>query len=143
MLFPPPRVLSSLMLSVLNLVSPRLRDALIVRTKQLLDTVGTSNIITLRQVVQFMHLIRYTDRPLLEMCNKILLHNVSSLDVENIRIILGLYQSRQFNNCDFRLAAKERLIELMDTSTDPFSFTNLFVALAPIASMEVRERSVS
>uniref|UniRef100_A0A1A8GTU8 FAST kinase domains 1 n=1 Tax=Nothobranchius korthausae TaxID=1143690 RepID=A0A1A8GTU8_9TELE len=38
------------------------------------------------------------------------------------------------------LAAKERLIELMDTITDPISFTRLFVALAPIASLEIRER---
>lgn len=136
------RVLTSLMISVSNLVSPRLRDALIIRAKQLLATTGSSNYTNPRRMVQFMRNVRYMDRALLETCNKIFLRNISSLDAENISIILGLYQSLQFNNCDFRLAAKERLIELMDTSTDPFSFSKLFVALAPIASM-VRERSVS
>ncbi|XP_071394223.1 FAST kinase domain-containing protein 1, mitochondrial [Centroberyx affinis] len=133
------RILSTLMISVSALVSPRLRDALISRAIHLLDTVDPSNYNNPRRVVQFLRNIKYSHRPLLEKCNQILLHNVPRLDAENISIVIGLYQSLQFNNCDFRLAVKQRLIELIDSSTDPFSFTKLFVALGPMASPEIRE----
>ncbi|XP_032422735.1 FAST kinase domain-containing protein 1, mitochondrial [Xiphophorus hellerii] len=134
------RVLAALMVSVSNLVSTRLRDALISRAECLLDTVDPLNYNTPRRMVQFLRSIKYIHRPLLEKCNEIFMRNIPRLDAENISIILGLYQSLQFNNCDFRLAAKERLIELIDTSTDPYSFSKLFVALAPISSAEIRER---
>uniref|UniRef100_A0A1A7XNC8 FAST kinase domains 1 n=2 Tax=Iconisemion striatum TaxID=60296 RepID=A0A1A7XNC8_9TELE len=134
------RVLTALMIGVSNLVSPRLRDALISRADQLLHTMEPSNFNTPRRVVQFLRNVKYIHRPLLEKCNEILLRNISRLNTENISITLGLYQSLQFNNCDFRLAVKERLTELMDTSTDPVSCSRLFVALAPIASLEIRER---
>lgn len=134
------RVLAALMVSVSNLVSTRLRDALISRAECLLDTVDPLNYNTPRRMVQFLRSIKCIHRPLLEKCNEIFMRNIPRLDAENISIILGLYQSLQFNNCDFRLAAKERLIELIDTSTDPYSFSKLFVALAPISSAEIRER---
>jgi len=131
------------MISVSSLVSPRLRDALIHRADHLLHTIDPSNYNTPRRMVQFLRNIKYIHRPLMEKCNEIFLRNIPRLNAENISIILGLYQSLQFNNCDFRLAAKQKLTELMDTSTDPFSFSKLFVALAPIASPEIRERLVS
>ncbi len=137
-----PRILTTLMISVSSLVSPRLRDALIDKAEQLLDSMEASNFNNPRRVVQFLRNIKHSHRPLLEKCNKILLCNIPKLDAENISIILGLYQSLQFNNCDFRLAVKQRLTELVDSSTDPFSFTKLFVALAPMASQEIRERFV-
>lgn len=137
------RVLTSLMSSVSSLVSPRLRDALISRANQLSNAMDSLSFTASRRMVVFMRNTKYMDRPLLEKCNKIFLYNISNLNAKNISIILGLYQTLQFNNCDFRLAAKERLTELMDTSTDPLSFSKLFVALAPISSTEVRERSVS
>lgn len=130
------------MISVSNLMSLRLRDALINRVDQLLDTMDPSNYNSLRRVVQFMRNVRHVHRPLLEKCNKILLCNIPRMDAENISIILGLYQALQFNNCDFRLAAKQRLTELVDSSTDSLSFTRLFVALGPMASAEIRERFV-
>lgn len=134
------RVLSALMTCMSHLVSPRLRDALISRMYQLLDTAEPSRINVPRRVVQFLRIVRYVHRPLLEKCNKIILSNVHTMDAEDIGIILGMYQSLQFNNCDFRLAARQRLIELMDSSTDHVSFVKLFVALAPMASPEIRER---
>ncbi|MED6273701.1 hypothetical protein CHARACLAT_009187 [Characodon lateralis] len=134
------RILTALMVSVASLVSTRLRDALISRAEYLLHTVDPLNYNTPRRMVQFLRNIKYIHRPLLEKCNEIFLHNIPRLDAENISIILGLYQSLQFNNCDFRLAAKERLTELIDTSTDPFFFPKLFVALAPIGSPDIRER---
>ncbi|XP_047226211.1 FAST kinase domain-containing protein 1, mitochondrial [Girardinichthys multiradiatus] len=134
------RILTALMISVASLVSTRLRDALISRAEYLLHTVDPLNYNTPRRMVQFLRNIKYIHRPLLEKCNEIFLRNIARLDAENISIILGLYQSLQFNNCDFRLAAKERLTELIDTSTDPFSFSKLFVALAPIGSPDIRER---
>ncbi|KAM6934250.1 FAST kinase domain-containing protein 1, mitochondrial [Xenentodon cancila] len=134
------RILTALMTSVSSLVSPRLRDALISRSDQLLQTVDPSNYNIPRRMVQFLRNTKYIDRPLLEKCNKVFLHNIPRMDAENISIILGLYQSLQFNNCDFKLAVKQKLTELIDTCTDPFSFTKLFIALAPIASPETRER---
>ncbi|MEQ2268523.1 hypothetical protein XENORESO_002612 [Xenotaenia resolanae] len=134
------RILTALMISAASLVSTRLRDALISRAEYLLHTVDPLNYNTPRRMVQFLRNIKYIHRPLLEKCNEIFLRNIPRLDAENISIILGLYQSLQFNNCNFRLAAKERLTELIDTSTDPFSFSKLFVALAPIGSPDIRER---
>ncbi|GAA6231208.1 FAST kinase domain-containing protein 1, mitochondrial [Lates japonicus] len=133
------RILSTLMVCTSSLVSPRLRDAFISRTDHLLDTMDHLHYNNPRRVLQFLRNIKYSHRPLLEKCNQIFLSNIPRLDAENIFIIVGLYQSLQFNNCDFRLAAKQRLIELIDSSTDPFSFTKLFVALAPMASPEIRE----
>lgn len=140
--FFPSRILTALMISVSSLVSTRLRDALISRAEHLLHTIDPLNYNTPRRMVQFLRNVKYIHRPLLEKCNEIFLRNIPRLDAENISLILGLYQSLQFNNCDFRLAAKERLTELIDTSTDPFSFSKLFVALAPIGSPEIRERLV-
>ncbi|XP_035265899.1 FAST kinase domain-containing protein 1, mitochondrial isoform X3 [Anguilla anguilla] len=133
------RVLSTLMISVSALVSPQLRDALVKRADTLLDASGSSQFNSPRRVVQFLRNVKHICRPLLEKCNSIFLHNVSHLDAENISIILGLYQSLQFNNSDFRLAAKQRLIKLVDCCTDPVSFTKLFAALGPMAKQEARE----
>eukprot|EP00066_Takifugu_rubripes_P001050 XP_003961974.1 PREDICTED: FAST kinase domain-containing protein 1 [Takifugu rubripes] len=134
------RILSTLMISVSSLVSVRLRDALIDRAGHLLDTIDVSNYNSPRRLVQFLRNIKHSHRPLLEKCNKILLYHIPRMDAENICIIMGLYQSLQFNNCDFMLAARQRLTELVDSSTDPFSFTKLFVGLGPMASQETKER---
>lgn len=137
------RILTALIVSVYPLVSPQLRNAVIDRADHLLDTVDPSNYTIARRVVQFLRNIKCVHRPLLEKCNEIFLRNSSRMNAENISIILGLYQSLQFNNCNFRLAAKQRLLELIDSSTDPFSFTKLFVALIPMASPEIRATYVS
>lgn len=134
------RVLTTLMVSVSSLVSPHLRDKLINKADHLLDTMDPSHYNNPRRMVQFLRNIKYSYRPLLEKCNHILLRNVPHLNAENISIIMGLYQSMQFNNCDFRLAAKQRLMELVDSSADPFSFTKLFVALGPMAGEDTKER---
>ncbi|XP_056145440.1 FAST kinase domain-containing protein 1, mitochondrial [Lampris incognitus] len=134
------RILSALMISVSSLVSPRLRDALISKVDQLLDTMDPAKYNNARRVVQFLRNIKCHHRPLLEKCNQIILQSVPNLDAEHIGIIAGLYQSLQFNNCDFRLAVKHRLIELIELSTDPSSFTKVFVVLGPMANAEIRER---
>ena len=90
--------------------------------------------------VQFMRNSKHTHRLLLEKCNGLLLLNVPQMNAEDIAIITGLYQSLQFNNCDFRLASRQRLLELVDSSTDPVAFTRLFATLGPMASLDVRER---
>ncbi|XP_028821142.1 FAST kinase domain-containing protein 1, mitochondrial-like [Denticeps clupeoides] len=133
------RVLTTLMISVSSLVSARLRDALVEKAEALLDSLDTSQYNSPRRVVQFLRNIKHGHRPLLEKCNQILLLSVPQLSAENISIIMGLYQSLQFNNCDFRLAARQRLTELADSSTDPVSFTKLFAALGPMAGRETRE----
>ncbi|KAM8856500.1 FAST kinase domain-containing protein 1, mitochondrial isoform 2-T2 [Spinachia spinachia] len=134
------RILTLLMNSVSYLASPLLRDALISRAEHLLENANPFHYNNPRRVVQFLRNTKHSHRPLLEKCNKLILHNISNLDVKNISIITGLYQSLQFNNCDFRLAVKQRLTELIDSSTDHFSFTMLFVTLAPMASQEIRDR---
>lgn len=133
------RVLTTLMVSVSSLVSPPLRDALIVKADALLDRMDPLHFNNPRRVVQFLRNIRHIHRPLLEKCNRILLQNIPHLDAEHISIVLGLYQSMQFNNCDFRLAAKRRLMELMDTAANPATFTKLFASLGPMVGQEIRE----
>ncbi|CAL8370180.1 unnamed protein product [Arctogadus glacialis] len=133
------RILTVLMISVSPMVSPRLRDRLLDRADHLLDSMDPVKYNNPRRVVQFLRNIRFGRRPLLEKCNRILLRSVPRMDAENLSIIMGLYQSLQFNNCEFRLAAKQRLTELIDSSTDPAAFTKLFVALCPMASAEIRE----
>lgn len=128
------------MISVSSLASSRLRDALVERADLLLDDVNPARYNCPRRVVQFLRNSRHAHRPLLEKCNRIFLNNIHHMDAENIGIIMGLYQGLQFQNCDFRLAAKQRLQELVDSSTDPVSFTKLFVALGPMAGEDTRER---
>lgn len=128
------------MISIFALVSPQLRDALLTKADTLLDKMNPFQFNDPRRVVQFLLKVRYIHRPLLEKCNQLLLQNVSHLDAEHISITLGLYQSLQYNNSDFRVAARQRLIELVDTSTDPATFTKLFASLGPMAGQGVRER---
>ncbi|XP_038645373.1 FAST kinase domain-containing protein 1, mitochondrial isoform X4 [Scyliorhinus canicula] len=134
------RILSSLMLSVSAMISPRLRNCLIEKAEFLMDTNDFSEFNTSRRIAQFLRNTKFSYRPLLEKCNKIFLQNIKCLDADNISIILGVYQSLHFNNCDFRLAAKWRLTELLNTYADPASFVRLFAALGPLSGPEVRER---
>ncbi|MBN3272583.1 FAKD1 protein, partial [Polyodon spathula] len=106
----------------------------------LLDTMDQSRFSNTRGVVRSLCNVKYSYRPFLEKCNRVFLLNLKELDTEHFSIILGLYQSLQFNNCDFQLAAKQRLTELINTCTDPVSFTKLFAALRPMAAQETRER---
>ncbi|XP_072331984.1 FAST kinase domain-containing protein 1, mitochondrial isoform X2 [Scyliorhinus torazame] len=134
------RILSSLMLSVSAMISPRLRNCLIEKAEFLMDTSDSSEFNTSRRIAQFLRNTKFSYRPLLEKCNQIFLQNIKCLDADNISIILGVYQSLHFNNCDFRLAAKWRLTELLNTHADPASFVRLFAALGPLSGPEVRER---
>ncbi|XP_053353024.1 FAST kinase domain-containing protein 1, mitochondrial [Clarias gariepinus] len=134
------RVLTTLMISVSSLLSADLRDALIEKAEILLDGMDASQYNNPRRVVQFLRHMKCVHRPLLEKCSHILLKSVPSLDVENLSIIMTLYQSLPFSNWDFRQAAMQRLMELMDSCTDPDSFTKLFIALGPLAGPATRER---
>uniref|UniRef100_A0A673GW40 FAST kinase domain-containing protein 1-like n=1 Tax=Sinocyclocheilus rhinocerous TaxID=307959 RepID=A0A673GW40_9TELE len=134
------RVLTPLMNSIFALVSPQLRDALFEKADSLLDKMTLLHFNNPRRVVQFIRNVKQIHRPLLEKCNQLLLQNVPRLDVEHISIILGLYHSMQYNNCDFQLAVKQRLMELVDTCTDPATFTKLFASLGPVARQGKHER---
>lgn len=70
------------------------------------------------------------------------MQNVAFMSTTYINMILEFYKSLQFHNSEFNLAAKQRLIELIDSSTDPFSFFQLFCALAPMGNPKLRERFV-
>ncbi|XP_053554379.1 FAST kinase domain-containing protein 1, mitochondrial [Bombina bombina] len=132
------RILSSLMVSICSVISPRLRDRLVEKAECMMDDVPQYN--HARRIVQFLRNIKYTYRPLLEKCNKIFLQSINHMDLENLCIIIGLYQSLQFNNCEFRLMAKTRLTQSVDDCDDVASFTKVFAALGPMAMQETRER---
>ncbi|XP_053483246.1 FAST kinase domain-containing protein 1, mitochondrial [Ictalurus furcatus] len=134
------RVLTTLMISISSLISAHLRDALIDKAAVLLDSMDTFHYNNPRRVVQFLRHTKCIHRPLLEKCSCILRKNVPNLDVENLSIIVTLYQSLPFSTWDFRQAAMLRLVELMDSCTDPESFTKLFIALGPLAGPATRER---
>ncbi|XP_062390889.1 FAST kinase domain-containing protein 1, mitochondrial isoform X2 [Sardina pilchardus] len=134
------RVLSTLMSTVSALASPRLQDALSKKASILLDSMDVNQYNNPRRVVQFMRYSKHMDRELLEKCNRLLLLNVERMHVQDLFLISGLYQGLQFNNCDFRLASRQRLLELVDASSDPLSFAKLFALLGPMADQETRER---
>ncbi|XP_043105228.1 FAST kinase domain-containing protein 1, mitochondrial [Puntigrus tetrazona] len=133
------RVLSSLMSSIFALVSPQLRDALFRKADSLLEEINPLHYNSPRRVLHFIRNVKLIHRPLLEKCNRILMLNVPRMDVEHISIILGLYHSLQYHNLDFQLTVKQRLVELIDTCTDPATFTKLFASLGPMASQSVKE----
>ncbi|XP_060786190.1 FAST kinase domain-containing protein 1, mitochondrial isoform X3 [Neoarius graeffei] len=133
------RVLTTLMISISSLLSPHLRDALIEKADILLDSMDTFHYNNPRRVVQFLRQMKCIHRPLLEKCSRILTRNAPNLDVENLSIVLTLYHSLPFSNWGFRQAAMQRLLELMDSCTDPESFTKLFIALGPLAGPATRE----
>lgn len=128
------------MISMSSLLSAHLRDMLIDKAEILLDRMDTIHYNNPRRVVQFLRHIKCVHRPLLEKCSRILLKNVPNLDVENLSIIVTLYQSLPFSHWNFRQAAMQRLVELMDFCNDPDSFTKLFIALGPLAGPATRER---
>lgn len=128
------------MISISSLISAHLRDALIDKAAVLLDSMDTFHYNNPRRVVQFLRHTKCIHRPLLEKCSRILRKNIPNLDVENLSIIVTLYQSLPFSTWDFRQAAMLRLVELMDSCTDPESFTKLFIALGPLAGPATRER---
>lgn len=128
------------MISISSLLSLHLRDALIEKADILLDSMDTFHYNNPRRVVQFLRQMKCIHRPLLEKCSRILTRNAPNLDVENLSIVLTLYHSLPFSNWGFRQAAMQRLLELMDSCTDPESFTKLFIALGPLAGPATRER---
>ncbi|XP_077175899.1 FAST kinase domain-containing protein 1, mitochondrial isoform X2 [Paroedura picta] len=134
------RVLSVLMVSISHVISHSFRDRLIQKAEFLLDTVDSIPLNHARRFIHFLCNVKFCHRPLLHKCNKVFLRNVNQLDVDSIGIILGIYQLLQFNNTEFRLAAKQKLTEIMDDCTSFSKFTRLFIALAPMAGPEVRER---
>ncbi|XP_063069648.1 FAST kinase domain-containing protein 1, mitochondrial [Engraulis encrasicolus] len=146
------RVLTNFMISVATLASPQLRDALIGKADVLLDSMDDSKYNNPRRVVQFMRNCKHADRGLLEKCNRLLVRNLPAMRIEDISMVTGLYQTLQFNKCDFRLGSRERLLELLDndaaehthahthTHTEPAVFTKLFATLAPMASTHTRDR---
>ncbi|XP_043381235.1 FAST kinase domain-containing protein 1, mitochondrial isoform X3 [Chelonia mydas] len=137
------RVLSVLMINISGVISQSFRERLIQKAELLLETVNFIHFNHARRMVQFLRNVRLTYRPLLEKCNKVFLENPSQLDLENISLILGLYQSLQFNNTEFRLVIKQKLTETIDDCNNPVSFTKLFAALGPMAGPEVRERLIA
>ncbi|XP_075789686.1 FAST kinase domain-containing protein 1, mitochondrial isoform X2 [Pelodiscus sinensis] len=137
------RVLSVLMVSISSVTSHSFQKRLIKKAEVLLETANVIHFNHARRMVQFLRNIRQTYRPLLEKCNKVFLDNPSQLDLDNISILLGLYQSLQFNNTEFRIVIKQKLTEIIDDCNNPVSFAKLFAALGPMAGPEVKERLIA
>ncbi|XP_061925835.1 FAST kinase domain-containing protein 1, mitochondrial [Entelurus aequoreus] len=133
------RILSTFLITVSSMVSPRFRDALISRVDHLLDKTDWPQASNARRVVQFLRHIKCTHRPLLEKCSRILICEIPTMDVNHICMLMGLFRSLHFHSCDFKLAVKQRLTEEIDSSIDPHAFTAL-LSLAPFASPEMRNR---
>ncbi|XP_074857867.1 FAST kinase domain-containing protein 1, mitochondrial isoform X2 [Carettochelys insculpta] len=137
------RILSILMISISGVISRSFQERLIQKAELLLETANDVQFNHARRIVQFLRNIRFTYRPLLEKCNKVFLDNPNQLDLDNIHIISGLYQTLQFNNTEFRLAIKQKLTENIYDCHDPVSFTKLFSTLGPMAGPEVRQRLIA
>ena len=137
------RLLTNLMICVSSLASRRLRDALFSRVEDLLDTSDPSLVNSATRVLHFLYDsdIRPRPWPLQEKCSQILLQNVHQLPAEKVCQITWLHEPKM-NNFDLKLAVELRLLELIDSSTDPSSFTKLFVTLSPLASAETRKEFV-
>ncbi|XP_062972493.1 FAST kinase domain-containing protein 1, mitochondrial [Elgaria multicarinata webbii] len=136
------RILSVFMVSISGVISQTFRDRLIQKAELALDTMQPISLNHARRFVQFLRNVKLLYRPLLDKCNKVFVQNVMQLDIEHVAIILGLYQSLQFNNTEFRLMAKQKLMEIMDDCNDPLSFSRLFVTLTPMAAPEIREQLI-
>ncbi|KAJ6660729.1 hypothetical protein lerEdw1_017355 [Lerista edwardsae] len=136
------RILSVLMISISGIISQSFRDRLIQKAEFALETLEHVPLNHARRFVQFLRNVRLPYRPLLDKCNKVFLQNTSQLDSEQLAIILGLYQSLQYNNTEFRIVAKQKLMEMMDDCNNPLTFTRLFVALAPMAGPEAKEQLI-
>ncbi|CAH2305714.1 FAST kinase domain-containing 1, mitochondrial [Pelobates cultripes] len=134
------RILSSLMVSICAVISQRLRDRLIEKAEFLMDGTGNCHFNQPRRIVQFLRNIKYTHRPLLEKCTQRFIQGINEMDPEILCIVIGLYQSLQFHNSDFRLMAKARLLEVIDQCHDIGNFTKLFATLGPMANQEIREK---
>uniref|UniRef100_A0ACB8G159 Uncharacterized protein n=1 Tax=Sphaerodactylus townsendi TaxID=933632 RepID=A0ACB8G159_9SAUR len=139
---PNTRVLSVLMISISGVISQSFRDRLVHKAEVLLDTTDPTPLNHTRRLIQFLRNVKLCHRPLLHKCNKALLQNMNQLDIDNMALILGFYQSLQFNNTEFRLVAKQKLTEMMDDCTGPSRFARLFAALAPMAGQDVREQLI-
>ncbi|KAM8934079.1 FAST kinase domain-containing protein 1, mitochondrial [Pelodytes ibericus] len=134
------RILSSLMVSISSVISPRLQDRLIEKADSLMDKLDVCHFNYSRRIVQFLRTIKCTHKPLLEKCNQRFIQSINEIEPDILCIILSLYQSLQFHKSGFRLMAKARLIEIMDHCNDTASFTKLFATLGPMAGQETRER---
>lgn len=132
------------MLGTSFLISPQLRDMLLNRADHLLDPTDPVMVNNSRRLLQFLRNIKFghCNPNLLEKCNRIMLDGLPQMNIEEICLAIDLFENLRFRKWEFKLAAIQRLMELMDSSTDPFSFTRLFVTLYPMASPEVRERFV-
>uniref|UniRef100_A0A6J0T974 FAST kinase domain-containing protein 1, mitochondrial isoform X1 n=1 Tax=Pogona vitticeps TaxID=103695 RepID=A0A6J0T974_9SAUR len=136
------RIFSILMVNISSVISLNLRDRLIQKAMFLLEIHGIVHLNHARRFVQFLCNVRLLHRPLLDKCNKVFLQNADKLHVNDIVIILQLYQSLQFTSTEFKLIVKQKMMEQMNDCYDPVSFTKLFESFAPIAGPEVREQLI-
>lgn len=128
------------MVSISAVISQNFRDRLIQKAEFLLDTVDPISLNEARRFVHFLRNLKFCHRPLLHKCNKVFLQNVNQMDVDSMGLILGFYHVLQFSNTEFKLAAKQKLTEMMDDCTSPSKFTRLFAAVAPMAGPEAGEQ---
>uniref|UniRef100_A0A2D4J126 RAP domain-containing protein n=2 Tax=Micrurus lemniscatus lemniscatus TaxID=129467 RepID=A0A2D4J126_MICLE len=132
------RALSVVMNCISPVISWKFKKRLIEKADSLFERTNIS-FNDARRFVQFLRNISFLHGPLLKKCNNIFVQHSHELRVEDISIILGLYQNLQFNNTEFRLLAKKKLIELKDNCNSPLNIMQLFVHLAPMVHQEMQK----
>ncbi|KAM3852343.1 FAST kinase domain-containing protein 1, mitochondrial isoform 2-T3 [Vipera latastei] len=132
------RALSVVMNCISSVTSWNLKKRLIEKAEDLFERTNVS-VNDARRFIQFLRNVSYPHWPLVEKCNNIFVQHSHELRVEDFSIILGLYQNLQFNSTEFRLLAKEKLIELKDHCNSVLNVMQLFVHLAPMVQQEMQK----
>ncbi|KAM6461494.1 FAST kinase domain-containing protein 1, mitochondrial isoform 1-T2 [Liasis olivaceus] len=132
------RALSVVMNCISSVISWNLQNRLMEKAGALFEKTYIS-VNDARRFVQFLRNINFLHWPLLEKCNRIFVQRSNELRVEDFSIILGLYQNLQFNNTEFKLLAKQKLIEAKDNCSSPLNVFQLFINLAPMAQPEIQK----
>ncbi|XP_013915973.1 PREDICTED: FAST kinase domain-containing protein 1 [Thamnophis sirtalis] len=132
------RALSVVMNCISSVISWNFKKRLIEKAEGLFERTNIS-VNDARRFVQFLRNVGFLHWPLVKKCNSIFIQHSQELRVEDISIILGLYQNLQFNSTEFRLLAKEKLIELKDNCSSPLNIMQLFIHLAPMVQQEMQK----
>ncbi|XP_063174288.1 FAST kinase domain-containing protein 1, mitochondrial [Candoia aspera] len=135
------RALSVVMNCISSVISRNLQNRLIEKAGVLCERTNIS-VNDARRFVQFLRNVNFLHWPLLKKCNRIFVQRSNELRVEDFSIILGLYQNLQFNNTEFKLLAKQKLMEMKDNCNSRLNVTQLFSTLAPMAQPEIQKELI-
>ncbi|XP_068184993.1 FAST kinase domain-containing protein 1, mitochondrial isoform X2 [Antennarius striatus] len=134
------KILATFMYCLSYLVSPRLRDALIVKATHLLDLTDDISYTEIRKVVGCLHNTKHRNWDLLKKCDDLILFSIPKLGDEKFFWVVRLIHSTRLFSCDTKLAVKQRLTDLFNSEVNVNSSAYLFAYLVPMANQELRTR---